>query len=103
MNRFCICNEGYTIERFIHGEEAEYNDIQEWKYKDLVNVFGGEKKGAKTYQIRTKSELEKLMTDKSFNEAKVLQFVELYMDKNDGPRALKLTTEQAAKLNARVE
>jgi len=32
---FVICNEGYTIERYIHGMNDSYNDIQPWNYKDL--------------------------------------------------------------------
>ena len=27
LGSFCICNEGFTIERCIHGMDAEYNDI----------------------------------------------------------------------------
>lgn len=98
-----ICNDGYTIERFIHGMEESYNDVQEWKYKDLVNVFGGEAKKAKTFQIRTKDEVNKLFQDKEFNAANVLQFVELYIPKVDAPRALKLTAEASARNNAKLE
>lgn len=99
---FVICNDGYTIERYIHGFDAEYNDVNNWKYKDLVNVFGGEKKKAKTYQVKTKKEVEKLLADKEFRAAKELQFVELYMDRDDAPRALKLTAEASARTNAKL-
>ncbi|KAK5160903.1 hypothetical protein LTR04_004348 [Oleoguttula sp. CCFEE 6159] len=107
---FVICNEGYTIERFIHGMDATYNDIQEWKYKDLVAVFGGQEgKTARTYQVKTKKEVEALFKDDEFASAPFLQasnifqalFVELYMPKEDAPRALKLTAEASAKANAR--
>lgn len=100
---FVICNDGYTIERFIHGMDADYNDIQNWHFKDLVNVFGGAEKGAKTYQVKTKDEVEKLFTDETFIKADVLQFVELYMPKEDAPRALVLTAEASAKVNAKKE
>ena len=100
---FVICNDGYTIERYIHGFDAAYNDISNWKYKDIINVFAGEKRGAKTYQVRTKKEITDLLKDPEFNAAKQLQFVEIYMDKEDAPRALKLTAEASRKNNAKLE
>jgi len=98
---FVICNQGYTIERYIHGMEDEYNDVQEWKYKDLPAVFGAKEGEFRTYQMKTKVELDGLFKDKEFNSADVLQFVELYMPWNDAPRALKLTADLAAKNNSK--
>ncbi|GKT82817.1 LOW QUALITY PROTEIN: pyruvate decarboxylase [Colletotrichum tofieldiae] len=80
---FVICNDGYTIERFIHGMEAEYNDVVQWEYKELATVFGGTDKTAKKFVVKTKDELEKLLTDKDFNNPTALQFVELYLPKED--------------------
>ncbi|KAF9770632.1 hypothetical protein IL306_011792 [Fusarium sp. DS 682] len=97
---FVICNDGFTIERFIHGMDAVYNDINNWKYKDLVSVFGGEKT-CKTFQIKTKTELNQLLTNKEFNAADCLQFVELYMPREDAPRALIMTAEASARNNAK--
>jgi len=101
--RFLIYNEGFTIERFIHGMKAEYNDIEKWKYTEVPEVFGASPKQVKKFIIKTKEELEKLLQDKTFNEAQGLQFVELWMDKEDAPRALKLTAEISARNNARLE
>ncbi|KAB5542614.1 pyruvate decarboxylase [Coniochaeta sp. 2T2.1] len=100
---FCICNEGYTIERYIHGMDAAYNDIAEWKWKDLPFVFGATEKQARSFQIKTKDELESLLRDKEFNSRGGLQFVELHMPKRDAPRALLLTAEASAKNNAKME
>ncbi|KAJ4170876.1 hypothetical protein NW754_007020 [Fusarium falciforme] len=97
---FVICNDGFTIERFIHGMNAEYNDINEWKYKELVRVFGGEKT-CKTFTIKTKDELNDLLVDEEFKAADCLQFVELYMPREDAPRALIMTAEASAKNNAK--
>ncbi|MCJ1285776.1 Pyruvate decarboxylase 1 [Xylographa opegraphella] len=99
---FVICNKGYTIERFIHGMDAEYNDIQEWKYNDLLDVFGADPNKSKTYQVRTKQELHDLFNDKHFSSAPYIQFVELYMEREDAPVALKLTAEASAKNNAKA-
>ena len=73
MPRFVICNEGYTIERLIHGMDASYNDVQPWNYKDLVNTFGGTSKDSKTFQVKTKLEAENLLTNKEFASAPYLQ------------------------------
>lgn len=100
---FVLCNDGYTIERFIHGMDAEYNDIVQWQFKELVTVFGGTEQTAKKFQVKTKDELNKLLTDAEFNAAKCLQFVELYMPKEDAPRALVMTAEASAKNNAKAE
>ena len=72
-SRFVICNEGYTIERYIHGMDATYNDIQQWRYKDLVGVFGADPKKSKTYQVKTKQEAEDLFKDGNFSSAPYLQ------------------------------
>lgn len=96
-----LCNEGFTIERFIHGMDAAYNDIQGWHFKDIVRVFGAKDGSYRTYQIKSKDEVNDLFADKLFNDAEVLQFVELYMPKDDAPRVLKLTAEASAKNNAK--
>ncbi|KAL8635852.1 MAG: hypothetical protein Q9228_006698 [Teloschistes exilis] len=98
---FVICNEGYTIERYIHGMDATYNDISTWKFKDLVSVFGGTEQNSRTWQVRTKTEAEDLFRDEGFKRAERLEFVELYMPKEDAPRALKMTAEASARVNAK--
>jgi pyruvate decarboxylase len=97
---FILCNDGYTIERFIHGMDAEYNDIATWKHASLIDAFGGAAKGAKTYQVKTQKEVNKLLNDKEFQAANVLQLVELFIPKEDAPGALKMTAEASAKTNA---
>lgn len=41
---FLINNNGYTVERAIHGQNQPYNDIQMWDYTSLPNLFGSEEK-----------------------------------------------------------
>lgn len=100
-HRFVICNEGFTIERCIHGMDATYNDIVEWKWSDLPAVFGASDRQVKTFCVKTKDELDKLLAEKEFNDASGLQFVELHMEKKDAPKALMLTAEASAKVNAK--
>ncbi|KAL2001572.1 hypothetical protein VTN02DRAFT_1572 [Thermoascus thermophilus] len=94
---FVICNNGYTIERYIHGWKESYNDIQPWKFKDIPLAFGAKETDYKGYQIRTRQELTNLFADKVFSSAPCLQLVELYMPQEDAPSALKLTAEAAAR------
>lgn len=53
--------------------DASYNDIQQWKYKDLVGVFGADPKRSKTYQVKAKQEMEDLFKDENFCSAPYLQ------------------------------
>ncbi|KAL2127889.1 hypothetical protein VTI74DRAFT_10018 [Chaetomium olivicolor] len=99
---FLIYNEGFTIERFIHGMDAEYNNVARWQYTEVPFVFGATDKQARKFVVKTKDQLERLLADTDFNEAPGLQFVELWMPKEDAPRALKVTAEIAAKTNAKA-
>ncbi|PYH81785.1 pyruvate decarboxylase [Aspergillus uvarum CBS 121591] len=91
---FVICNNGYTVERLIHGWHESYNDVQDWKYLKLLEVFGAERGSYQTYQIRTKEELAALLQNPAFNNGRMLRFVELHMDQNDAPSELKTLTRQ---------
>ncbi|KAH7138141.1 thiamine diphosphate-binding protein [Dendryphion nanum] len=101
---FVICNNGYTIERFIHGWEDSYNDVQEWKYKDLPAAFGAEEGSVLTYRVNTKQEVEELFSNEEFTsgETTKLRFVELVMPWDDAPNALKSIAESAARRNAQA-
>ncbi|KAL4885132.1 thiamine diphosphate-binding protein [Aspergillus karnatakaensis] len=95
---FVICNEGYTIERFIHGWNATYNDIQEWDNKGIPVVFGGGDK-YKGYKVTTRDELKDLFANQEFNSVPYLQLVEVHMPRDDAPAALRITAEAAATRN----
>lgn len=83
---FVIENDGYEIERWVHGPEAHYNDIQRWQYSKLPEVLTvpeedeeeGEsmkkKKKVKTWKVRGRRELEELLRDEEgFGRGKGLQ------------------------------
>lgn len=59
--------------------DANYNDIQQWKFKDLVGVFGADPEKSKTYQVKTKQEAEDLFKDENFSSAPYLQVSKLQM------------------------
>ncbi|BCR85621.1 alpha-keto acid decarboxylase family protein [Aspergillus chevalieri] len=95
---FVICNEGYTIERYIHGWEQSYNDIQEWDFVSLPPAFGAKDK-YKGYRVKTRDELNKLFANQEFASCPHLQLVEVHMPREDAPAPLKLTAEAAAARN----
>jgi pyruvate decarboxylase len=65
---FLINNDGYTIERLIHGMEAEYNTIPAWDYRTLFGAFGP-KYETKHFLVQTPDALEALLRDPQFNGA----------------------------------
>jgi indolepyruvate decarboxylase len=73
-------NSGYTVERAVLGKDAKYNDIANWRYSELPNVFSRDKK-AETYVVHTSNELQKVLDAPHAG----MVFVECVMDKYDAP------------------
>jgi len=96
---FGINNKGYTIEKYIHGRDKEYNNLQDWRYGKLLEVFGAT--NPRSFRVATKDELTKLLGDKEFSAANEIQLVELMMEEMDAPRALKWQMQLTAKSNAK--
>ncbi|OAX84671.1 hypothetical protein ACJ72_00963 [Emergomyces africanus] len=97
---FIICNDGYVIERYVHGMHAPYNNIQPWKFNEIAAVFGAVPETCKTFQIRTRKELQDLFNDREFCSGNVLQLVELYLPGDDAPTSMKMLAAAAARRNA---
>jgi indolepyruvate decarboxylase len=77
---FVINNSGYTVERAVLGKDAKYNDVANWRYSELPNVFSREKK-ADTYVVQSSSDLQKVLEAPHSG----MVFVESVMDKYDAP------------------
>jgi len=77
---FVTNNSGYTVERAVLGKDAKYNDIANWRYSDLPNVFSRDKK-AETYVVHTSNELQMVLNSPHSG----MVFVECVMDKFDAP------------------
>ena len=73
-------NQGYTVERCVLGKDAKYNDVANWRYSELPNVFSRDKK-AETYVVTTSNELQKILDAPHSG----MVFVECVMDKYDAP------------------
>jgi indolepyruvate decarboxylase len=77
---FVINNAGYTVERAVLGKDAKYNDIANWRYSELPNVFSRSRK-AETHVVTTSNELQSVMD----SPHSTMVLVEAVMDKYDAP------------------
>ncbi len=94
---FLINNDGYTVERAIHGENQPYNDIPMWDYKKLPEVFSPEGKSI-TYKVKTELELEDALKAAE-NNHDYLTLIEVVMHRDDKPDLLEQLSKQFANQN----
>lgn len=81
---FILNNGGYTVERKILGQQAKYNDIQNWRYTELAHVFYGE---ARTFHVETLQDLQDTLSHLE-NDTSQLTLVEIKLPKLDAPESL---------------
>ncbi|MGB4589430.1 MAG: thiamine pyrophosphate-binding protein [Clostridiaceae bacterium] len=93
---FLINNDGYTIERYIMGMNAEYNDIAPWTYAKLNDVMAKYSLMI-TFEVSTQGELEEAI--KKVEHATEGILIEVHMDPEDAPDALKKFGPTVAKFN----
>jgi TPP-dependent 2-oxoacid decarboxylase len=100
-----INNNGYTIEVEIH--DGPYNDIQQWDYAKIIEVFNGDNKGEFNTQkhqglgikARTSAEFAEAMTTANNREGVTL--IEVFLDRNDCTSQLLLWGSNVAAANGR--
>ncbi|CZR37481.1 uncharacterized protein FPRO_02259 [Fusarium proliferatum ET1] len=87
---FLIELDGYTIERFVHGLDAHYNDIPKWQYAKLSEVLSptGQETQVKTWNISSRKEIDAFLKTEAFALGKGLQFFDIHMPKLDALQAL---------------
>ncbi|KUJ09036.1 thiamine pyrophosphate enzyme [Mollisia scopiformis] len=88
---FVINNDGYTIERCIHGRNRSYNDVAPWRYLLAPAFFGVDEEGeyrAHTYSVATWAELKNVLENDELKRGKGLHMVEVFMSKEDAPPTL---------------
>ncbi|KAI0104683.1 thiamine diphosphate-binding protein [Nemania sp. FL0031] len=79
-----INNDGYTIERVIHGLKQGYNDVAAWRYLQAPGFFGA-KEDTFTAKISTLGELQGLLESEALSKAEGFKMVEVIMDREDVP------------------
>lgn len=93
---FLINNEGYTIERYIMGMEAGYNDIGQWQYSKLHEVMAKDSR-MKSIEVRTQGELMAALKEAESAAGGI--FIEVHMDRKDAPERLKEFGPSVAQFN----
>jgi pyruvate decarboxylase len=92
-------NDGYTIEKLIHGPKRQYNNFQMWQYSKTLEYFGCDldhnlksslqaKVGVQA-KVNTRDELEKVL-EQTKREMNKIHIVEVCMPELDAPRELLL-------------
>ena len=89
---FVISNNGYTIERVIHGPKQRYNDISTlWDHQAMLKFFGA--KNSISCMAKTAQELRNILENDAFRSNNQIQLCEIFMDESDSPWRL---TDQIA-------
>ena len=94
---YVLNNDGYTIERLIHGMNATYNDIQPWNNLALLPLFNA--KDYETKRVSTVGELETLFTDAAFAVPDKIRMVEVMLPRMDAPANLVAQAQLSEKVN----
>lgn len=79
-----INNDGYSIERFIHGRKQGYNDVARWRYIEAPSFFGAPK-DTYTASAKTWAELNTIIEEYKVNNKKGLSMFEVVMEREDAP------------------
>jgi pyruvate decarboxylase len=95
---FVLNNAGYTVERLIHGPNADYNAVAEYDYSALAQAFGPKFLSKYHGPIRTAEELVSLFESRKLREDS-FHLVELILDKLDAPLSVRSTGAAVGRFN----
>lgn len=82
-----VNNEGYTVERVIHGPAKIHNDIAHWDHQVMLQFFGGSG-NSNSYSARSYAELRQILNHPDFQEGRKIQLLECHLHKYDAPATL---------------
>ncbi|KAL5593348.1 hypothetical protein FOBRF1_012450 [Fusarium oxysporum] len=88
---FVINNNGYTIERAIHGRNADYNDISPWNHQHALGLFGLSREDAskRYFSAKTFAELRTALDSKVVQDSEGVTMIEVFMGQEDCTGELK--------------
>ncbi|KAF4549240.1 Pyruvate decarboxylase-like protein 1 [Elsinoe fawcettii] len=81
---FLLNNDGYTIERCIHGLKEGYNDVARWRYL-LAPAMMGAREDTYIKRAATWDELHGVLGDRALTDGRGLRMVELILEREDAP------------------
>lgn len=82
-----VNNEGYTVERAIHGADQPYNDIAPWRWELVPELFGAKEGEHLVRRVSTEAELLKACRETMDNRDKLV-FIEVITGRDDIPQLL---------------
>ncbi|TXD98104.1 alpha-keto acid decarboxylase family protein [Psychrobacter frigidicola] len=82
-----INNEGYTVERAIHGENQPYNDIPLCNWQLIAQAFGGNENNSLSLKVETAGQLKSALKEAAAIIDKLV-LLEVMTDKHDIPPLL---------------
>lgn len=94
---FLLNNDGYTVERAIHGAEQRYNDIAPWDWTQLPQALHLNCQ-AQCWRVTERVQLEEVM--KKAANAERLTLIEVVLPKQDIPELLQAVTSSLARRNS---
>ncbi|KAF9775262.1 hypothetical protein IL306_006629 [Fusarium sp. DS 682] len=91
-----INNNGYTIERAIHGRNADYNDISPWNHQHALGLFGMSQDDAskRYFSAKTFAELKTALDSKVVQESDGVKMIEVFLGQEDCTGELKELLER---------
>lgn len=101
---FVLNNNGYTVERIIHGFFESYNSIQPWRNLQAPSYFGAPLDDP-SYPVRTELaenwfELQAILSTPGIQKGKGLNIIEVSMKMDDAPESLSKFVEYLKKRNS---
>lgn len=91
-------NDGYTVERAIHGPEARYNDISLWNWTQLPQALNLDCQ-AQCWRVTQSVQFDEVLTQVSRSER--LTLVEVVLPKQDIPDLLRAVTQALETQNSK--
>jgi indolepyruvate decarboxylase len=85
-------NKGYGTERLLHPGNWKFNDVPQWDYHRLPEIFGG----GKGYLIRTEGEFDAAL-NAAWKERDAPSILHVMIDQHDRSRALSRLAERMSK------
>jgi indolepyruvate decarboxylase len=92
-----VNNDGYTVERAIHGSDAYYNDIVRWSWQDIPRALGVP--DCLTFRASTYGELEDAFVAATAQRDRMV-VIEAVVGRMDMPPLLVELGDSAARANA---
>lgn len=91
-----VNNDGYTVERAIHGPDKSYNDIAAWRWTELPHALGGDENTATGVRVETAKQLVAALYSATADR---LTLIEAVTPALDVPSLLSAVAEAAAGAN----